>query len=88
MRKQLNTKRWLVEADLSNTNYILKGECVQITVRFYSSEAHRLQIEFSNLLNLGSVVRTANGRQETVHTFYKPCKSCKSFFITFFITID
>lgn len=77
MRKQLQTKKWLVEADLANTNYILKGECVQITVRYYGSEAHRLQIEFSNLLNLGSVVRQANGRQETVHTFYKPCRSCK-----------
>lgn len=79
MRKQLNTKKWLVEADLSNTNYILKGECVQITIRYYGTEAHRLQIEFSNLLNLGSVVRQANGRQEIVHTFYKPCNRGKLF---------
>lgn len=77
MRKQLATKKWLVEADLSNTNLILKGDCIQITVRFYGSDAHRLQIEFSNLLNLGSVIRQANGRQEVVHTIYKPCKSCK-----------
>ena len=26
MRNQLNTKKWLVEADISNTNYILKGK--------------------------------------------------------------
>lgn len=75
MREVLDTHDWLVMQDSQSQREILDGQCVQITVHFYGPDAHRLQIEFSNLINLGSVKRNVRGREKLVTTYYKPCRN-------------
>jgi len=75
MRTLLNTTDWLIVADVQFTKEIVNNECVQLSVNFYGSEAHKLQVEFSNLINLGTVKRSTRFGIESVSTFYKPCKT-------------
>ena len=76
-RRKLQVAEWLAQLDLAASRPILDGQCVQATIRFFGADAHRLQIEFSNLLNLGSVVKQIQGVQKTIHTSYKPCRTCE-----------
>ncbi|CAG2170626.1 unnamed protein product, partial [Oppiella nova] len=77
MRALLNTTDWLVVPDIHYTKDIANNECVQLSVNFYGAEAHKLQVEFSNLINLGTVKRQTRTGIQSVSTFYKPCKTCK-----------
>ena len=56
-------------------NYKLKFKTYSL---LKGSEAHKLQVEFSNLINLGTVKRNTRNGIESVSTFYKPCKTRKS----------
>ncbi|XP_064467651.1 uncharacterized protein LOC135378267 [Ornithodoros turicata] len=75
MRQMLNMTDWLVEADAQAEHDLLDGQCTQLTVHFFGSEAHRNQIEFGNLLTLGSVRKQTRLGLRLVKTYYKPCKS-------------
>ncbi|RWS31303.1 uncharacterized protein B4U80_11343, partial [Leptotrombidium deliense] len=78
-RSLLNTTEWLVLADVQNSNEILEGECFQVKLHFYGSDAYRLQIEFTNLLNLGSVVRHDKFGTKTIFTNYHPCRTTSKY---------
>ncbi|XP_023224241.1 uncharacterized protein LOC111625338 [Centruroides sculpturatus] len=73
MRELLNASDWLVVQDAQSEKEIEEGKCVQIKVSFYGPEAYRLQIEFENLLKLGSVQRRTKTGLKLVKTYYKPC---------------
>ncbi|XP_054706737.1 uncharacterized protein LOC129216544 [Uloborus diversus] len=75
MRDLLDAKDWLVIQDTQSQREILDGQCIQLTVHFYGPEAHRLQIEFSNLINLGSVRRNTRLGLKVIETYYKPCRN-------------
>ncbi|GIY38582.1 putative RNA-directed DNA polymerase from transposon X-element [Caerostris darwini] len=75
MRDLLDAKDWLVVQDTQSQREILDGQCIQLTVHFYGPEAHRHQIEFSNLINLGSVKRNTRVGLKLIETFYKPCRN-------------
>ncbi|GFT01177.1 putative RNA-directed DNA polymerase from transposon X-element [Nephila pilipes] len=75
MRQQLDTKDWLVVQDTQSQREILDGQCVQLTIHFYGPDAHRLQIEFSNLINLGSVRKDTRLGLKLIETYYKPCRN-------------
>jgi hypothetical protein len=75
MRGLLNTAEWLVFADTDQTKYIVDKECIQLSVHFYGFHAHRLQVDFSNLINLGSVKKSDRFTTTTISTFYRPCRS-------------
>ncbi|RWS08541.1 uncharacterized protein B4U79_07981 [Dinothrombium tinctorium] len=78
MRTLLNTTDFLVSNDIQNSREILDGECLQLKVHFYGAEAYRLQIEFGNLINLGSVQRQDRFGTHTISTYYQPCRTRKS----------
>lgn len=73
MRELLNASDWLVVQDAQSEKEIEEGQCVQLKVSFYGPEAYRLQIEFENLLKLGSVQRQTKTGLKLVKTYYKPC---------------
>lgn len=75
MRTMLNATDWLVMADSQSEQDILEGQCTQLTVHFFGPEAHRRQIEFGNLITLGSVRRQTPTGLKLIRTFYKPCKT-------------
>ncbi|CAL1273465.1 unnamed protein product [Larinioides sclopetarius] len=75
MRDLLDTKEWLVVQDVQSQREILDGQCIQLTVHFYGPDAHRLQIEFSNLINLGSVRKSTRAGAKLIETYYKPCRN-------------
>ncbi|XP_054168653.1 uncharacterized protein LOC128965900 [Oppia nitens] len=75
MRSLLNATDWLIVADVYNTRDIADNQCVQLSVNFFGNEAHRFQVEFSNLINLGTVKRQTITGLKSVSTFYKPCKT-------------
>ncbi|KFM68077.1 hypothetical protein X975_22889, partial [Stegodyphus mimosarum] len=75
MRELLDAKDWLVVQDTQSQREILDGQCIQLIVHFYGPEAHRLQIEFSNLVNLGSVRRNTRLGLKIIETYYKPCRN-------------
>lgn len=75
MRTLLNASDWLVMSDFEAEQDILEGQCTQLTVHFFGPEAHRLQIEFGNLITLGSVRRQTRTGLKLIKTFYRPCKT-------------
>ncbi|XP_013776784.1 uncharacterized protein LOC106461508 [Limulus polyphemus] len=75
MRELLNMSDWLVQQDAQSHHDILDGQCAQLTVHFYGPEAHKLQIQFSNLINLGSVRKRTKLGIRKITTFYKPCRT-------------
>ncbi|XP_050049354.2 uncharacterized protein [Dermacentor andersoni] len=75
MRTMLNSSDWLVMSDSQAEQDILEGQCTQLTVHFFGPEAHRLQIEFGNLITFGSVRRQTRTGLKLIKTFYRPCKT-------------
>lgn len=75
MRDMLDARDWLVIQDTQSQREILDGQCIQLIVHFYGPEAHRFQIEFSNLINLGSVRRNTRIGLKVIETYYKPCRN-------------
>ncbi|XP_037282961.2 uncharacterized protein LOC119175975 [Rhipicephalus microplus] len=75
MRTMLNGSDWLVMSDSQAEQDILEGQCTQLTVHFFGPEAHRLQIEFGNLISFGSVRRQTRTGLKLIKTFYRPCKT-------------
>ncbi|XP_042912063.1 uncharacterized protein [Parasteatoda tepidariorum] len=75
MRDLLDARDWLVVQDTQSQREILDGQCIQLTIHFYGPDAHRHQIEFSNLINLGSVRRNTRLGLKVIETYYKPCRN-------------
>ncbi|UXI20114.1 hypothetical protein NH340_JMT06057 [Sarcoptes scabiei] len=72
MRLKLNATEWLVVPEIHKTKEMNNDECIQIMVHFYGDEAWKLQSEFNNLIEYGSIKRTTNG--QLIKTYYKSCK--------------
>jgi hypothetical protein len=75
MRELLNATDWVIQADRQAERDILDGQCTQMAVHFFGSDAHRWQIEFGNLVGLGSVRKQTPTGLKLITTFYKPCKT-------------
>ncbi|KAH9530052.1 hypothetical protein DERF_003891 [Dermatophagoides farinae] len=73
MRLKLNTTEWLVVPEIQKAKEMNNDECIQIMVHFYGDEAWKLQSEFNNLIEYGSIRRPNNG--ELIKTYYKSCKT-------------
>nr|XP_027206305.1 uncharacterized protein LOC113799809 [Dermatophagoides pteronyssinus] len=73
MRLKLNASEWLIVPEIQKSKEINNDECIQIMVHFYGDEAWKLQSEFNNLIEYGSIRRTNNG--ELIKTYYKSCKT-------------
>lgn len=73
MRLKLNATEWLVVPEIQKSKELNNDECIQIMVHFYGDEAWKLQSEFNNLIEYGSVKRPHNG--ELIKTYYKSCKT-------------
>ncbi|XP_022670740.1 uncharacterized protein LOC111254308 [Varroa destructor] len=75
MRELLSATDWVIQSDRQSERDILGGQCTQMTVHFFGSEAHRWHIEFGNLIGLGSVRKQTPTGLKLIRTFYKPCKT-------------
>ncbi|KAI2803497.1 hypothetical protein BLOT_007628 [Blomia tropicalis] len=74
MRTLLNAADWLVVAEVQKAKELSNNECIQILVHFYGDEAWRLQSEFNNLIEFGSIRKGG----DLTKTYYKSCKSVQS----------
>lgn len=46
MRELLNATDWVIQSDRQAEREILSGQCVQMTVHFFGTDAHRLAARF------------------------------------------
>ncbi|XP_074600091.1 superoxide dismutase family protein Rsod [Brevipalpus obovatus] len=74
MRRSLDSREWLIKVDTHSSKLILDNECLQMTVHFYGSEAFRLQTEFNNLINFGTITKHDRLGARKISTFYQPCR--------------